>query len=174
MTQPVATSGSPPTLILMFLYRRRRWTSLIRRVGVCKERVRPVVSFVHNKGPALKRFPCSSCRANVVIGDITERGALYVVDSINKLPPGSGRACFKRCDVARWDDQVDLFDFAMAKFGAVDIVVSVLRLFPGGLLLDPHTLSTHVRLPVRESGRARTLRRYRWEIMEDPSSRCRT
>ena len=82
-------------------------------------------------------FPCSSCRANVVIGDIAERGALGVVDAINKLPPGNGKACCKRCDVARWEDQVDLFEFAMARFGAIDIVVSVLRLFPGGPFVGP-------------------------------------
>ena len=64
-------------------------------------------------------------RANVVIGDIFEPGAQNLVDAINRLPPGSGKACWKRCDVARWDDQVALFELAMTKFGGVDIVVSV-------------------------------------------------
>ena len=60
-----------------------------------------------------------------MIGDIAERGARGVVDAIDRLPPGHGRACYKRCDVTDWDDQVNLFEFAMARFGAVDIVVSV-------------------------------------------------
>ena len=59
-----------------------------------------------------------------MIGDIFERGAQNLVDAINKLPPGSGKACWKKCDVARWDEQVALFEFAMTRFGGVDIVVS--------------------------------------------------
>jgi NAD(P)-dependent dehydrogenase (short-subunit alcohol dehydrogenase family) len=70
------------------------------------------------------RSPSFSHRANVVIGDIFVQGAQAIVDAINKLPPGSGKACWKRCDVTSWEDQVTLFEFAMTKFGGVDIVVS--------------------------------------------------
>ena len=65
------------------------------------------------------------CRANVVIGDVYERGIQNLVEAINKLPSGSGKAFWTRCDVARWDDQVALFELAMTRFGGVDIVVSV-------------------------------------------------
>ena len=58
-----------------------------------------------------------------MIGDIFVQGAQAIVDAINKLPPGSGKACWKRCDVTSWEDQVALFEFAMTKFGGVDIVV---------------------------------------------------
>ena len=92
-------------------------------MGICKERVRTSSSL-----SCATRTQFSSMfyyRANVVIGDIFERGAQNIVDAINKLGPGSGKACWRRCDVARWDDQVALFEFAMTKFGGVDIVVSL-------------------------------------------------
>lgn len=81
------------------------------------------VSFVHRweSDPQL----LFSSRADVVIGDVLIDGAMGIVDTINKLPPGSGRACWKRCDVSKWEDQVALFELAMKKFGGVDIVVSV-------------------------------------------------
>ena len=82
----------------------------------------PQVSFV--RGSVLKRFPCPSRRANVVIGDIFERGAEGIVNAIKKLPSGSGKACWKKCDVTNWEDQVALFELAMGRFGGVDIVVS--------------------------------------------------
>ena len=67
-----------------------------------------------------------------MIGDIAERerGGQGVVDAINGLPPGNGRACYKICNVTKWDDQVDLFEFAITRFGGADIVVSVTRLRP--------------------------------------------
>ena len=68
--------------------------------------------------------PCFSCRANVVIGDIFSPGAQDIVDTINKLPPGSGKACWRRCDVTNWEDQIALYELAMTRFGGVDIVVS--------------------------------------------------
>jgi NAD(P)-dependent dehydrogenase (short-subunit alcohol dehydrogenase family) len=69
-------------------------------------------------------IPCFSCRANVVIGDIYSGGAQGIVETIKKLPPGSGKAFWKRCDVTVWEEQVALFEFAVSKFGGVDIVVS--------------------------------------------------
>ena len=59
-----------------------------------------------------------------MIGDIYATGAENMVDFINKLPPGSGKACWKRCDVTNWEDQAALFQYATKKFGGVDIVVS--------------------------------------------------
>jgi hypothetical protein len=35
------------------------------------------------------------------------------------------QAIYARCDVASWDSQVDLFDFAVKIFGSVDIVVRI-------------------------------------------------
>ena len=59
-----------------------------------------------------------------MIGDIFVHGAQNIVDAINGLPAGAGKAYWKRCDVTSWEDQVVLFEFAMTKFGGVDIVVS--------------------------------------------------
>lgn len=69
-----------------------------------------------------------------MIGDIFTQGAQDIVNVINKLPPGSGKACWKRCNVTSWDDQVALFELAMSRFGGVDIVVSVPC--PSCVLLD--------------------------------------
>ena len=52
-------------------------------------------------------------------------GAQTIVDAINSLPTGSGKAQWRRCDVTSWDDQVALFEYAVTTFGGVDIVVSV-------------------------------------------------
>ena len=60
-----------------------------------------------------------------MIGDIYVYGAQATVAAIEKLPPGTGKACWKRCDVTSWEDQVALFEYAVTKFGGVDIVVSV-------------------------------------------------
>ena len=59
-----------------------------------------------------------------MIGDIFEPGAQQIVDAINGLPPDNGKACWRRCDVTSWEDQVALFELAMTRFGGVDIVVS--------------------------------------------------
>ncbi|KAF9642105.1 hypothetical protein BDM02DRAFT_3273588 [Thelephora ganbajun] len=88
--------------------------------------------------------------ANVVIGDIFAPGAQDIVDTINRLPPGSGKAYWKRCDVTSWEDQVALFECAMTRFGGVDIVIAGARVGetqsfgtlgvsePDGKLLRPH------------------------------------
>lgn len=39
-------------------------------------------------------------------------------------------AAFIKCDVTKWDEQVALFELAIAQFGSVDIVVSVAPLVP--------------------------------------------
>jgi len=65
--------------------------------------------------------------ANVVIGDIYQSGAQGIVDTIRRLPHGSGKAIWKRCDVSNWEDQVSLFESAMNEFGGVDIVIAGAR-----------------------------------------------
>lgn len=47
-------------------------------------------------------------------------GAQEVVDQITKE---GGSAAFLRTDACNWDDQVALFELAIAKFGSVDVVV---------------------------------------------------
>lgn len=65
-----------------------------------------------------KRF--ASYGAKVVIGDIDIVGAQKLVEAIESL---GGEAVSMRCNVTTWDDQVSMFDLAMSKYGAVDIVV---------------------------------------------------
>ena len=64
-----------------------------------------------------------------MIGDILERSAQSIVNAIAKLSSGSGQACWKKCDVTNWQDQVALFKLAVKKFGGVDIVVSASSLW---------------------------------------------
>ncbi|KAH9048245.1 NAD(P)-binding protein [Lactarius hengduanensis] len=52
--------------------------------------------------------------AKVVIGDLDTVGAESVAEAIKK--EGG-------CNVVKWEDQVALFDLAIAEFGAVDIVI---------------------------------------------------
>ena len=91
----------------------------VREEGVCTSQS-PVSFMWRSQAPS----SCFSCRANVVIGDIFEPGAQQIVDAINGLPPDNGKACWRRCDVTSWEDQVALFELAMTRFGGVDIVVS--------------------------------------------------
>ncbi|KAI9446755.1 hypothetical protein H4582DRAFT_2108342 [Lactarius indigo] len=58
--------------------------------------------------------------AKVVIGDLDTVGAEAVANAIKKE---GGTAFFIRCNVVKWEDQVALFDLAIAEFGAVDIVI---------------------------------------------------
>ncbi|KAG6866412.1 hypothetical protein C0991_004697 [Blastosporella zonata] len=59
-------------------------------------------------------------RAKVVIGDRDVAGAEKTVSDIERA---GGIAISQKCDVTIWDDQVALFELAIAKFGVVDIVV---------------------------------------------------
>lgn len=114
--------------MVAFLNRWCCWTRPTRGMDIREERVRTRVSLDLPFHPCevLKRcFLVSGVRANVVIGDIFTPGAQNIVEAISKLPPGSGKACWKRCDVTSWEDQVALFELAMTKFGGIDIVVSV-------------------------------------------------
>ncbi|KAG6813135.1 hypothetical protein H0H92_013759 [Tricholoma furcatifolium] len=58
--------------------------------------------------------------AKVVIGDLDVAGAESVVREISTA---GGIAVFQKCNVTSWEDQIALFDLAIAKFGVVDIVV---------------------------------------------------
>ncbi|KAF8902917.1 hypothetical protein CPB84DRAFT_1775201 [Gymnopilus junonius] len=58
--------------------------------------------------------------AKVVIGDLDIASATKVVDEIEKA--GGTAACIK-CDVTNFDEQVEMFELAMKKYGSVDIVV---------------------------------------------------
>lgn len=58
--------------------------------------------------------------AKVVIGDLDTAGAETVASTINRE---GGTASFIRCNVVKWEDQVALFELAIAEFGAVDIVI---------------------------------------------------
>ncbi|KAI0296844.1 hypothetical protein BC826DRAFT_187240 [Russula brevipes] len=58
--------------------------------------------------------------SNLVIGDVDGAGGEAVVDAIRKE---GGKAEFIKCNVTKWNEQVALFDLAMARFGAVDVVI---------------------------------------------------
>jgi NAD(P)-dependent dehydrogenase (short-subunit alcohol dehydrogenase family) len=62
---------------------------------------------------------------SVGIWNIFVIGAQDIVDAIDRFQPGDGNACWKQRDVTSLDDQVALFEFAVAGVGGVDIVVSV-------------------------------------------------
>lgn len=109
-------------------------------------------------------FSCFSRRANVVVGDIFVQGAQDIVDAINRLPPGNGKACWKRCDVTNWEDQVALFELAMTRFGGVDIVVSAPCICARRLvvlILDPRVLGANDRSPVLGLEKSRASGHYR-------------
>ncbi|EIN12899.1 NAD(P)-binding protein [Punctularia strigosozonata HHB-11173 SS5] len=58
--------------------------------------------------------------AIVVIGDVDVASAEAVVSEVQRA---RGQAAFKPCDVLSCDDQVALFDFAIERYGSVDIVI---------------------------------------------------
>ncbi|KAG7098317.1 hypothetical protein E1B28_000278 [Marasmius oreades] len=58
--------------------------------------------------------------AKVVIGDLDFSGSEKTVEEIRK---NGGKAFVLKCDVTVFDDIVALYEFAMDKFGAVDIVI---------------------------------------------------
>ncbi|TFK25182.1 NAD(P)-binding protein [Coprinopsis marcescibilis] len=59
--------------------------------------------------------------AKIVIGDRDEVNGRKVVSEIEDL---GGSATFSRIDVTNWDDQVELFDHAIATYNSVDVVVA--------------------------------------------------
>ncbi|KAF9643333.1 hypothetical protein BDM02DRAFT_3191809 [Thelephora ganbajun] len=97
------------------------------QLGIRKERVRASLPLGPVRTSLGSRSQALSCKANVVIGDTFLPGAQDIVDTINRLSPGSGKVCWKRCGVTSWEDQVALFECAMTRFGGVDIVIAGAR-----------------------------------------------
>ncbi|KAJ3504426.1 hypothetical protein NLJ89_g7937 [Agrocybe chaxingu] len=62
----------------------------------------------------------ASYGAKVVIGDLNPDAAQAVVDEIEKA---GGTAASIKCNVVKFEEQVDMFEFAIKKYGSVDIVV---------------------------------------------------
>ncbi|KDR75085.1 hypothetical protein GALMADRAFT_248973 [Galerina marginata CBS 339.88] len=62
----------------------------------------------------------ASYGANVVIGDLDIAGATKVVAEIQKA--GGSAACIK-CNVTKFEEQAEMFELAMKKYGSVDVVV---------------------------------------------------
>lgn len=60
--------------------------------------------------------------ANVTIADVNKRG-YEISDELNKKY-GSERTVFVEVDIRDWDQQKNLFDTALNKFGAIDIVIA--------------------------------------------------
>ncbi|KAJ8696012.1 hypothetical protein PTI98_005914 [Pleurotus ostreatus] len=58
--------------------------------------------------------------AKVVIGDRDVEGGEQTAQAVKAA---GGLAVATKCDVTNWDDQVQLFELAIATYGAVDIVV---------------------------------------------------
>lgn len=57
------------------------------------------------------------------VKDFAASGAHVVAADINPLPPGvTGDVTFCKTDLTKWDQQLDLFDTAISKFGQIDIV----------------------------------------------------
>ncbi|KIK69272.1 hypothetical protein GYMLUDRAFT_35338 [Collybiopsis luxurians FD-317 M1] len=63
----------------------------------------------------------ASSGAKLVIGDLDVPGAEKVVREIRDA---GGQAIFSKCDVTVWENQLELFDFAIQTFGCVDVVVA--------------------------------------------------
>ncbi|KAH9980435.1 NAD(P)-binding protein [Russula compacta] len=58
--------------------------------------------------------------AKVVIGDLDTAGAEAVVAAITE---NGGEAVSIKCNVVSWDDQLSLFELALERYSAVDIVI---------------------------------------------------
>ncbi|KAI0041686.1 NAD(P)-binding protein [Auriscalpium vulgare] len=58
--------------------------------------------------------------SKVVLGDVDIQAGEAVAQEIREA---GGEAAFIPCDVLVWDEQVALFDLAISRFGAVDIVI---------------------------------------------------
>ncbi|KAG6829700.1 hypothetical protein H0H87_010502 [Tephrocybe sp. NHM501043] len=95
----------------------------------------------------------ASYGAKVVIGDLDVAGAEKTVRDIEGA---GGIAVSRKCNVTIWDDQVALFELAIAKFGVVDVVVpnaGVTEIgsyhkvaFQGGKPIKPDTRTIDVNL----------------------------
>ncbi|KAK7473236.1 hypothetical protein VKT23_001334 [Stygiomarasmius scandens] len=61
--------------------------------------------------------------AKVIIGDLDLSGAEKTASDLQAIA-GKGTSFARKCDVTNWDDLVGFYDFAIEKFGRVDIVVA--------------------------------------------------
>ncbi|KAJ4477457.1 hypothetical protein J3R30DRAFT_3486028 [Lentinula aciculospora] len=62
----------------------------------------------------------ASFGARIVIGDLDVAGA---EQTISEIVASGGQAVAQKCNVTVWDDQVDLFELAIKRFGSVDVVI---------------------------------------------------
>ncbi|KAF8825377.1 hypothetical protein HHX47_DHR7000220 [Lentinula edodes] len=62
----------------------------------------------------------ASFGAKIVIGDLDVVGAEQTVSDI---VASGGQATARKCNVTMWDDQVELFELAIQKYGSVDVVI---------------------------------------------------
>ncbi|KAF3002590.1 hypothetical protein E8E13_008327 [Curvularia kusanoi] len=60
--------------------------------------------------------------ANVTIADVNKRG-YEISDELNKKY-GSERTVFVEVDIREWDQQKNMFDAALTKFGSIDVVIA--------------------------------------------------
>ncbi|KAG4413954.1 hypothetical protein IFR04_012921 [Cadophora malorum] len=56
--------------------------------------------------------------ANLVIGDVLEQEGLQLATELGK------RILFRKCDVSKWEDVLELFQTGFTHFGALDIVLA--------------------------------------------------
>ncbi|THU96729.1 NAD-binding protein [Dendrothele bispora CBS 962.96] len=61
--------------------------------------------------------------ARVIIGDLNVSGAEKTAGELQAIA-GKGTSFARKCDVTNWEDLIGLYDFAIEKFGSVDIVVA--------------------------------------------------
>lgn len=66
-----------------------------------------------------RRRPCGTLRP--------QEGTCCLVSRVLEIPICYRMAVSLKCDVTVWDDQVAMFELAIAKFGSVDVVVSPFR-----------------------------------------------
>ncbi|KAA1467035.1 NAD(P)-binding protein [Dentipellis sp. KUC8613] len=86
--------------------------------------------------------------AKVVIGDRDVKGAQAVVERISDE---RGVATSIGCDVLKWEDQVNLFDLAIAQYGAVDIVIPCAGISEAGQVCDGNVKLGEDGRPVKPS-----------------------
>ncbi|KAH9955629.1 hypothetical protein BC827DRAFT_1261991 [Russula dissimulans] len=62
----------------------------------------------------------SYAKSKVVIGDVNAVNGNAVAETIRKE---GGEVAFIKCDVTKWEEQVAVFELAIARFGTVDVVI---------------------------------------------------
>ncbi|KAH7107999.1 NAD(P)-binding protein [Auriculariales sp. MPI-PUGE-AT-0066] len=94
----------------------------------------------------------ASYGAKIVIGDVQTAAGEKVVEEIKAA---GGAAAFQRCDVTVWEEQHELFKFALATYGTVDVVIpnagvtekqSFLQSVSGSAPVKPNLLTLNINL----------------------------